>query len=232
MTTRILRNLAWAVLLAMVAAAPVSAGRLKTGVLEKKKVDDRTVVVFSDTTYGYSLTTPDGWDFSPQKEEKEGSNNPFRVRMKMKDKQIPSQLWDAQSLVTAAEVFIFIVDVDWPVLQVRDSLASSSFDAEWQKPIVKHCDLMREGQFLQSFECRWENEWRGAGYSLQKQYQAQIPTGEGLFQPVAEVLLGEFYVFPFKGHKLIVHLVSEREFLEDNRNVVKEMMYQLGPLQP
>jgi len=49
---------------------------------------------------------------------------------------------------------------------------------------------------------------------------------------VQEVLLGEFYVFPYKGHKLIVHLVSEREFLEDNRNVVKETLYQLGPLEP
>jgi hypothetical protein len=218
--------------LVLLVNAPAGAARLKTGVLEKKKVDGKSVEVFTDTTFGYALTTPDGWDFSPQKEEKEGPPNPFRVRMKMKDKQIPSQLWDAQNLVTNAEVFLFFVDVDWPVAMVRDSLASSQFQAEWQKPIVKHCNMIQEGQFLQAFELRWENEWHGSGYSLQKQYTAQIPTGDGLFGSVSEVLLGEFYVFPYKGHKMIVHLLSEREFLEDNRNVIKETLYQLGPLQP
>jgi len=219
-------------MVALVAAAPSWAARLKTGVVEKKKVDGKSIEVFTDTTFGYALSTPDGWDFSPQKEEKDASPNPFRVRMKMKDKQVPSQLWDAQNLVTNAEVFLFIVDVDWQVKTVRDSLASAQFEAEWQKPIVKYCELIQEGQFLQAFDLRWENEWVGAGYSMQKQYTAQIPTGDGLFGSVAEVLLGEYYVFPYKGHKLIVHLMSEREFLEDNRNVVKETLYQLGPMQP
>ena len=232
MTRYQFRSLGLACAVALVAAMPASAARTKTGTVEKKKVDGKSIQVFTDTAFGISLTSPDGWDFSAQKEEKEGAPNPFRVRMKMKDKQVPSQLWDAQNLVTNAELFLFIVDVNWPVTTVRDSLASSGFQAEWQKPIVKFCDMMREGQFLQAFDLRWENEWVGAGYSLQKQYTAQVPTGNGLFGSVSEVLLGEFYVFPYKGHKMVVHLVSEREFLEDNRNVVKETLYQLGPMQP
>lgn len=233
MIRNVLRNLALACAVALVAAAPSWAARLKTGSLEKKKnADGKSIEVFTDTTFGYAFSAPDGWDFSPQKEEKEGPPNPFRLRMKMKDKQVPSQLWDAQNLVTNAELFLFIVDVDWTPKAMRDSLASAHFDAEWQKPIVKFCDLMREGQFLQSFELRWDNGWEGAGYNVQKKYTAQIPTGDGLFGSVSEVLMGEFYVFPYKGHKMVLHLASEREFLEDNRNVVKETLYQLGPMQP
>lgn len=226
------RSLGLACVLTLLAVLPASAARMKTGTVEKKKVDGKTIQVFTDTAFGISLTSPDGWEFSPQKEEKEGPLNPFRVRMKMKDKQVPSQLWDAQNLVTNAELFLFIVDVNWPITAVRDSLASAQFEAEWQKPIVKFCDIMREGQFLQAFDLRWENDWTGAGYSIQKQYTAQVPTGNGLFGSVSEVLLGEFYVFPYKGHKMIVHMVSEREFLDDNRKVVKETLYQLGPMQP
>jgi hypothetical protein len=231
MASRIIRYVCLVSLLAVAASAPAWAGRQKTGVLEKKKVDGKDVEVFSDTAYGYSLTTPDGWDFSLQKEEGPALN-PLRVRMRMKDKQVPSQLWDAQNLVTNAQIYLFIVDVDWTPAMVRDSLAASRFNAEWQKPIVKYCDLLRDGQPLQSMDIRWENNWLGAGCSVQKQYQAQVPTGDGLFTSVQEVLLGEFYVFTYKGHKLIVHLVSEREFLEANRNVVKETLYQLGPLEP
>lgn len=211
-------------------SGPAWAGA-KTGVLEKKEVDGKTVEIFSDTVYGYKISTPEGWDMSMQKEDAT-NHNPLRVRMRMKDKQVPSQLWDAQNLVTNAQIYLFIVDVDWPATAVRDSLESATFTADWQKPIVKNCDMIREGQVLQTMDLRWENEWLGAGYSLQKQYTAQIPTGEGLYRPISEVLLGEFYVFPIKGHKLLMHLVSEREFLEDNRNIVKQTLYQMGSLKP
>lgn len=222
-----------AVVLVGLMATEASWARGKTGVLEKQKVDGKSVEIFTDTAYGYSLTTPDGWDFAVQKEESDGVRNELRVKMRMKDKQVPSQLWDAQNIVTNAQVFLFIIaGVDWTAVEIRDSLASSQFEAEWQKPIVKHCDLLRDGQPLQSMDIRWENEWHGAGYSVQRQYTAQIPTGNGLFGSVSEVLLGEFYVFPFRGHKLLVHLVSEREFLEDNRKVVQETLYQLGKLEP
>lgn len=219
-------------LVGLVAGNEAAWARGKTGVLEKKKVDGKSVEIFTDTAYGYTLTTPDGWDFAIQKEESDEVRNPLRLKMRMKDKQVPSQLWDAQNMVTNAQVFLFIVDVDWPAVAVRDSLASTQFDADWQKPIVKHCDLLRDGQPLQSMDIRWENQWHGAGYSVQRQYTAQIPTGNGLFGSVSEVLLGEFYVFPFHGHKLVVHLVSEREFLEDNRKIVQATLYQMGPLEP
>lgn len=230
---RMIARFTFAVCLLAVAGTSAPAwARGKTGTLEKKKVDGKSVETFTDTVYGYSITTPDGWDFSLQKEESDTERNPLRVRARMKDKQVPSQLWDAQNIVTNAQMYLFIVDVDWDVVAIRDSLISPKFEAEWQKPIVKYCDLMRDGQILQDMDIRWENKWTGAGYSVQRQYEAQIPTGDGLFGSVSEVLLGEFYVFAFRGHKLIVHLVSEREFLEDNRNIIKETLYQIGPLEP
>jgi len=204
----------------------------KTGVLEKKKVDGHKLEFYSDTVYGYQLTTPVGWDFSIQKEKSDDELSPYRLKMRMKDKQVPAQLWDAQNVVTNAQIFLFIVDVDWDPKTIRDSLVDPDFKAEWQKPIVKHCELMSDGQFLQELDIRWENEWKGSGYSVRREYTAQIPTGGGLFGSVTEVLLGEFYVFSFKGKRMIVHMVSEREFLEENRNTCKEILFQIGELQP
>lgn len=232
MVSQVARYACAVCLLAVTQAGDQAWAGSKTGVLEKKKVDGKAVEVFTDTTYGYSFITPEGWDFSLQKEESDEIHNPLRVKMRMKDKQIPAQLWDAQNLVTNAQMYLFIVDAEGSAVAVRDSLMSPKFEAEWQKPIVKYCDLMREGQILQPLDLRWENDWKGAGYSVQKQYTAQIPTGDGLFGSVSEVLLGEFYVFAFRGHTLVVHLVSEREFLEDNRNIVKETLYQIGSLEP
>ena len=206
--------------------------RAKTGVLEKKKVDGDKLEFFSDTVYNYKLTTPVGWDFSIQKEKSDDELNPFRLKMRMKDKQVPAELWDARNVVTHAQIFLFIIELDWDPKTIRDSLIDAEFKAEWQKPIVKHCELMSDGVLLQELDIRWENEWKGFGYSVRREYTAQIPTGGGLFGSVTEVLLGEFYVFPFKGKRMIVHMVSEREFLEENRNTCKEILFQIGELQP
>ena len=205
--------------------------RPKTGVLEKTKVEGHKIKIFTDTVYDYKLTTPVGWEFNPQKEKSDDELKPYRLRMRMKDKQIPAQLWDAQNLVTNCQIFLFIVDVDWDVEEIRDSLVNPKFRADWQKPIEKYCDLYVQGQFLQELNIKWENKWEGAGYTVRKEYNAQISTGGG-FTSVTEILLGEFYVFPFKGHKMIVHLISEREFLEENRNQCKEILFQMGELQP
>jgi hypothetical protein len=217
----------WIIGLLVVSADSVLA-KPKTGILEKKKIEGEKVKIFTDTVYGYTLTTPKYWDFKVQREKSDDELNPYRLRAIRKDKQIPTQLEDARSAVTPAQIYLFVVDLDWTPERMRDSLASPTFESEWQDPIVKQCELLRYSEYLNSMDIRWENKWRGAGFSVQHKYTAQVATG-ALFSSVSEVLLGEFYVFPFRGKRMIIHLVTEREFLEENRALVRELLEAIDP---
>ena len=140
-------RIAFALLFTGVLVSDVLAARLKTGVLEKKKVDGKKVMIFTDTTYGYSITTPDGWEFKSQKEKKD-KRNPYRLYARLKDKQLPAQMWDSPSAVTPAQILIFIWDSELTPEQIRDSLASPTFKGDWQKPIIKACDILYSADFL------------------------------------------------------------------------------------
>jgi hypothetical protein len=224
-----MRSITWLLILTfLVGTVPAFAGKARTGILEKVKIDGEKREVFTDTVYGYTMTAPSGWDFKAQKEKGKDELNPFRLYARLKDKQMPTALWDSPSAVTPAQLYFFIVEIDWTPAQIRDSIASPTANSDWQKPIVKNCDILRDGEFLNSMDIRWEEGYKGAAFSVQKQYTAQVPSGGGTFQSVGEVLLGEFYVFPLGEHRLVVHLVSEREFLEENRATAKELVMQMG----
>jgi hypothetical protein len=223
------RSIGWLLILAfLVGTVSEVWARPRTGTLEKIKIDGEKHEVFTDTVYGYTLTSPDGWDFKAQKEKGDDELNPFRLFARLKDKQMPTALWDSPSAVTPAQLYFFVVDLDWDPARVRDSIASPTANSHWQEPMVKNCDLLRDGEFLNSMDIRWEEGYKGAAFSLQKQYTAQVPSGGGTFQSVGEVLLGEFYVFPFREKILVVHLVSEREFLEENRATAKALVMEMG----
>jgi hypothetical protein len=150
----------------LVCSATSSAlARGRTGVIEKKKVDGEKIEIFTDTVYGYTLTTPANWDFKVQKEKSNDEYNPFRLLVQNKDKQVPTQLWDSPSAVVNAHVYIFVLDVDLPVDDMRDSLASPTAEGEWQKPIAKNCELLHNSTFLNKAEVRWD-KWRGAAFSV------------------------------------------------------------------
>jgi hypothetical protein len=206
----------------------LAVARGKTGVIEKKKIDDQKVEIFTDTVYGYTLTTPANWDFKVQKEKSNEEYNPFRLRAQNKDKQIPTQLWDSPSAVVNAHIHLFVFDLDESPEAIRDSLASPTAGGDWQNPIAKNCELLRAGTFLNKMDIRWE-KWKGSAFSVEQTYTAQIPTGGGLFGSVAEKRLAEFYVFPFRQHKMVIYMVTEREFLEENRKVVQELLEQIDP---
>lgn len=208
----------------------MALARGKTGVLEKKKIDDVKVEVFTDTVYGYTLTTPPNWDFKVQKEKSNDEYNPFRLRVQNKDKQIPTQLWDSPSAVVNAHIHLFVFDLDATPEAVRDSLASPTAGGDWQDPVAKNCELLRGSTFLTKADIRWD-KWRGAAFSVEQTYTAQIPTGGGLFGSVAEKRLAEFYVFSFRQHKMVLYMVTEREYLEENRKVVQELLQQIDPEQ-
>lgn len=224
--TRLLRVLVAASL--VLGSTSLALARGKTGVIEKKKIDDVKVEVFTDTVYGYTLTTPANWDFKVQKEKSKDEYNPFRLRIQNKDKQIPTQLWDSPSAVVNAHMHVFVLDADLSPEAMRDSLASPTAKGDWQDPIAKNCELLRGSTFLSKAEIRWD-KWRGAAFSVEQLYTAQIPTGGGLFGSVSEKRLAEFYVFPFRQHKMVVYMVTEREFLEENRKVVQELLQQIDP---
>jgi hypothetical protein len=212
-------------LVAFVASAALAAGR--TGVIEKKKVDGQSLETFTDTAYGYTLTTPPHWDFKVQREKSDKERNPFRLRAQNRDKQLPTQLYDSPSAVVNSHIQIFIIDSDMSPESIRDSLASPTSKGAWQDPIFKNCDLLRDSKYLNKMDVRWA-KWQGAAFSVEQQYTAQIPSGSG-FGSVSEKRLGEFYVFPFRGHKMVVYMVSEREFLEENRKVVQDLLEQVDP---
>ena len=111
--------------------------------------------------------------------------------------------------------------------EIRDSLASPSSKGDWQKPIFKNCDILYDSDFLNKMDIRWEGMWKGSAYSVKRDYTAQIPSGSG-FGSVSEVVFGEFYVFPFYEHVMLVHLLSEREFLTENRATVKSLLLQIS----
>jgi len=207
--------------------ADIQAKRLKTGVIEKLKNEEgEKYEVFTDTVYHWSLTSPDHWEFKVQKEESD-ERNPHRLHMKRKDKQIPTQLWESQGIVTPAQIDWFIMDIPLEVDFIRDSLRSSNFEGEWQKPLLKACDLLYDSEFLPSYDVTW-GKWRGAGFSAERSYQAQIPSGAGLYNSVTEKLLADFYVFPYGEHKLIIYLVTEREFLQENRDLLQSLLNQIA----
>ena len=215
-------------LFAGVLGSEALAARLKTGILEKKEVDGEKIMIFTDTTYGYSLTTPEGWEFKAQKDKKKlKDRNPYRVHARLKDKQLPTQLWESPSAVTPAQILIFIFDSEMDAEEIRDSLASPTSNGDWQKPIIKHCDILYDSDFLNKMDIRWGGMWTGSAYSVKRDYTAQIPSGSG-FGSVSEVVFGEFYVFPFREHKMLVHLLSEREFLQENRETVKSVLMQIS----
>ena len=224
--TRLLRILV--ALSLVLGSTSLAFAKGKTGLIEKKKIDDVKVEIFTDTVYGYSLTTPANWDFKTQKEKGDGEYNPFRLRARNKDKQIPTQLWDSPSAVVNAHIYVFVLDVDLTADAIRDSLASPTANGDWQSPISKNCELLRGSTFLNKGEIHWD-KWRGSAFSVEQLYTAQIPTGGGLFGSVSEKRLAEFYVFPFHQHKLVFYMVTEREFLEDNRKVVQELLQQIDP---
>ena len=211
-------------------ATDAAWGRAKTGVLTKEKRDGQKYEIFQDTVYGYTLTTPSDWDFDSQKEKGKDERNPFRLKIKCKDKQIPDQLWESPSAVVNAHINWFVFEgLEMTPQEVRDSLFSDDYKADWRKPIYKNCDLLLEAQYLNEGDVRW-GPWRGAFQSLDYEYTAQIPTGGGLFGSISEKRLAEIYVFPFKEQILILYLVSERQYLPDNREVVKELLHQIEPI--
>lgn len=222
---------AFALLLSCVLISDAAAARRRTGLIEKMKVDNKKFTIFKDTLYGYSLKSPDGWEFKAQKEKKD-KINPYRLHARLKDKQLPAQMWDSPSAVTPAQVLIFIWDSELTPEQIRDSLASPTFKGDWQKPIINACDILYGADFLNKMDIRWEGTWKGSAYSVKRNYTAQIPSGSGGFGTISEALLGEFYIFPFKGHTMLVHLLSEREFLKENRDTVKEILLQMVMLEP
>lgn len=222
---------AFALLLSCVLISDAAAARRRTGLIEKMKVDNKKFTIFKDTLYGYSLKSPDGWEFKAQKEKKD-KINPYRLHARLKDKQLPAQMWDSPSAVTPAQVLIFIWDSELTPEQIRDSLASPTFKGDWQKPIINACDILYGADFLNKMDIRWEGTWKGSAYSVKRNYTAQIPSGSGGFGTISEALLGEFYIFPFKGHTMLVHLLSEREFLKENRETVKEILLQMVMLEP
>ena len=85
-------------LIAVLTTAQNGWAKPKTGVLEKVKIDGDKIEIFTDTVYDYKLTTPVGWDFSVQKEKGDDELNEFRLRMRMKDKQIPAQAFEIYSV--------------------------------------------------------------------------------------------------------------------------------------
>lgn len=212
----------------------VSAGALmahaagKTGTIEKTTVDGKKIMVFADTAHGYSLTAPDDWDFKAQKEGSESERNPYRLHMKRKDKQVPTSLSDSPTSAADAQMELFILDVPLTIEQLRDSLSTPQFKAEWQKPIIKYCELLRSSQFLNKYDINW-GTWKGVGFAVEQQYQAQVPTGSGLFTSIAEKRLADFMIFNFRGKKMLLYLLSEREFLPENREVAKAMLTQVTP---
>lgn len=212
-----------------IALSPMDAfaKRVKTGILEKKKDENgEKYQVFEDTVYNYTLRTPDHWEFKALKEGKDGEINPYRLHMKRKDKQIPSQLWENQGQVTPAQIDWFIMDIPLTLEQIRDSLASPDFEGDWQKPVLDECDLLRDSDFLNKGDVTW-GTWRGAAFSVERPYQAQISSGAGLYNQITEKLLADFYVFPYGDHKLILYLVTEREFLKENRDLLRSMLEQI-----
>jgi len=205
------------------------AKRVKTGIVDKKKDEEgNKYQVFTDTVYNLKFKTPEHWEFKAQKEGSDGESNPFRLHMVRKDKQIPTQLWESQNLVTPAQIDWFVMDIPLAIEQIRDSLAAPGFEGDWQKPILKQCDLLRNSTFLQKYDITW-GKWRGVGFSVERPYQAQISSGSGLYNTVTEKLLADFYVFPYETHKLIIYLVTEREFLVENRELLRSMLEQLTP---
>ena len=225
---RLLGGLALCLVLAV--ATDAAWGRAKTGVLKKEKRDGQKYEIFQDTVYGYTLTTPSDWDFDSQKEKSKDERNPYRLKIKCKDKQIPDALWESPSAVLTAHVNWFIFeDLGMTPQEVRDSLFSDDFKGEWRKPIYKNCDLLLSAQYLNEGDIKW-GPWRGAFRSLDEEYTAQIPSGGGLFGSATEKHLAEVYVFPFKERTLILYLASERQFLPDNREVVKELLHQIEPI--